>query len=198
MIYINGEDCAEVDLAGSHISIVSAYLGQPLDPSTDPYAVPDIPRDLVKQFIVAAIGAGKAPKGKRWPRMVLTTAADRGIDLACHTPDEVAKPVLKKHPVLEDLAGHFGFLGGRYGVAAERVIPLFIMGMEARVVTSAMLALKDGGIVALPVHDSLIVQAKAASIARAALTTAFKDLLGTEPRLSVKGPLGPHDAAWCA
>ena len=59
--------------------------------------------------------------------------------------------------MLADLPGRFEVLGRRHGVEPGRVLSLFLMGPEARALTAAMLALRARGVLALPVHDGLIV-----------------------------------------
>lgn len=48
-----------------------------------------------------------------------------------------------------------------------------------------MLDLKDQNIIALPLHDSLIVAHSALEATRKALTTAFRTVIGVTPRLKV-------------
>lgn len=65
------------------------------------------------------------------------------------------------------------------------------MGLEARALTAAMLMLKAAGVVALPVHDSLIVPQEAVSMAEQALMGCFRQQVGITPRLHIRlGAIG--------
>jgi len=88
--------------------------------------------------------------------------------------------------VLADLPSQFESLGRRYGPSAGSVLSLFLMALEARVLTTAMLGLKTQGVLALPIHDSLVVPQSAVRATKQALTAAFQESLGITPRLRVK------------
>lgn len=87
--------------------------------------------------------------------------------------------VLKRYPILADLPQRPSSLAIRFGVRrSEDVFALFIMGLEARAMTGAMINLKRLGVLALPAHDSLIVPQSTGSIAAEALTQTFQSQLG--------------------
>lgn len=114
----------------------------------------------------------------------METAQEKSaLDLSAFPVAEVGRSVLARYPVLENLPSRFEELGRRYGVDAERVLSLFLMGLEASALTAAMLTLKVAGVVALPVHDSLIVPQDAVPMAEQALMAAFQQQVGITPAL---------------
>ena len=108
---------------------------------------------------------------------------EKKLDLSAHHLPSVSQSVLERHPMLAGLPGRFGFLRNRYGVDLRRVLSLYLMGREASVITAAMLSLKAQGVLALPVHDSLVVPHRAVEAANHALTAAFREQLRVMPGL---------------
>jgi len=177
---VNGEPVAEVDVRASHLSILSALAGEPLDPERDPYDVPGVPREVAKQWVVATLGKGsavrKVPAGQ--------AAAFVGQDM-----EALARAMKARHPMLGDPAGVVPReLAERFG-DARRVLPHYLMGVEAVAMTDAMRVLREGsGVLALPVHDSLVVPAGAVQAARDALRGAFERAAGFSPMLVTTAP----------
>ena len=182
-ITIDGETVVEVDARASHLGIVHGLLGLPL-PEGDPYAVP-IPtghgtanREAVKAWIVATLGNG-AP-ATRWPRGKAKAAKRWG------RARDIGAAVLARHPFLakpwrvaESLAG----LGD-----PRRLLPHHLMGVEARALTDAMTALRGQGMLALPMHDGLIVPASAQGAAREALAAGYLRAAGVRVAVTVATP----------
>jgi hypothetical protein len=183
---IDSEAVAEVDLSASWMTCLYGYLNVPFDPGRDPYRLRTPGRQIVKTWITASLGKGQALTGGRWPRRVVERAVKEGIDLSAYKLSAVSRAILRRHPILADLPGRCAILAFRFRVARPQdVFALFLMGLEARAMTAAMMDLKKRGVLALPVHDSLIVQQGAVEMAKAALITAFQRQLGVAPRLKV-------------
>lgn len=181
-ITVNGEPVAELDIRASHLSLVYARAGSPLDPEADPYAIPGLPRWVIKAWITATLGDGIPPR--RWSRQSIQKAAKKGNDLSAYKLAVVGVEVLKVHPILSrvhevlapNLVGH--------GVAPERLVGLFLMGVEAKALTAAMAFLRQRrGILSLPMHDGLIVPGSAVKEARSALELAVWAHMRFEPFL---------------
>ena len=204
---IDGAPVAEVDVSASHMTCLYGLLKAPFDPDRDPYHLRDYKREVVKAWVTASLGKGQALSGRSWPAQAVEnalTSKRSPMDLReCSLPP-LSAAVLRRHPVMADLPGCFGYLAARYGVAKPQdVFGLFLMGVEARVMTAAMLDLKGRGVLALPVHDSLIVAREGVEAAKDALQSAFQGQLGVTPRLKVsgeggvaKGSLTPADPEW--
>ena len=186
---IDGESVAEVDLSASWLTCLYGYLNAPFDCRRDPYTLsaPGAPdRDIVKTWVITSLGKGEALTCGGWPAKAVKEALKDGIDLSGQKLTEVSAAVLRRHPVVADLPGRFASLAPQFGVERPQdVFAHFLMGLEARAMTAAMMNLMARGVLALPVHDSLIVTQSAVVLAKTALTAAFQSQLGVVPRLKV-------------
>jgi hypothetical protein len=175
---MNGEPVAEIDVKACHLSIVAALSGSPLSPDIDPYDVPGIPRPVVKRWLVATLGKGS-------PVVRVPDGAERVF--AEHHPKDVMAAVVAKHLMLMDPAALVPPALVEWHGDARRVLPHWLAGIEAEALTDAMRTLRDvHGVLALPMHDGLIVPCGAAAFARSALTGAFERLAGFTPGLEVQ------------
>jgi len=187
-ITIQGEATAEVDVSAAHLSIMLGLLGLPL-PDGDPYTFTGLPRSVVKKWITATLGNG-APVGARWPQRAL---ADQP-DLADFDPRAVGATIKERYQFLHN--------PGRAVVGAARLDELEhlgtpkrllthrLMGIEADALTSALSYLRQvRGVLALPVHDSLIVPASRGALARETIELAFRQRAGVAVRTKMDAPL---------
>lgn len=170
---IAGEAVAEVDLAASHLSIMLGLLGIAL-PAGDLYALDGIPRAVAKAWTTATLGNGKpirnwSDKAKAAVPAVLS-----------FRPKVVATAMQTRYAFLmgpaEAVVGPAGlheFLGS---ATPDVLLPHRLMAIEAQGITLAMQHLRSRGILAMPVHDSLIVPASAADATTRALHAAFATL----------------------
>lgn len=190
---INGEPVKEWDISSSHLTIAMMKLGLPVPATGDLYAVPGIPRAIVKLYVNASLGNGK-PIGK-WPSDAIEQYARAG------TPE---KPNKIKESILADGYKYTGKLGTDWPVRllTKKVLPHFpVLGLvkgaginwgvlqfeESRVVVDAVHELCTiHGVVALPVHDSIICPASAAFLAKDVLARHFEDKIGATPTLRCK------------
>jgi hypothetical protein len=204
-ITIDGLHVLEIDLSASWLTCLYGHLNEPFDARHDPYSCDGISRDIAKAWVVASLGKGAAIMGKTWPQKMRTDALKRGLDLSSTPPRAIASIVLMRHPILRDLPERFAHLAKRFGVERPQdVFAHFLMGLEAVTLTDAMLQLQRRGVIALPVHDSLVVPQGAVEITKAAMTTAFQRALGVTPRLKVVGnrpayppkEFTPEDPEW--
>lgn len=178
---IDGEPCVELDVRASYLTIIHGLAGVPLPPGGDPYAVvPGIPREVVKAWVSTRIGLGRAPS--QWSDETAEDLRDiHGIDVERFSVGTVR----------EGIVGAMPFLGrglpALLGVADQpRLCSHVLMGIEARALTRAMLALKEQGILGLPLHDALIVQECHAEAAREALEAGYLAEAGIVPVVRVK------------
>ncbi len=70
----------------------------------------------------------------------------------------------------------------------KRLLTFRLMGLEAEALTAAMRKMRGRGILALPLHDALIVPTSAAEGAKSALGDAYERVAGIRPQLTAKLP----------
>jgi hypothetical protein len=175
-IQINGEAVVEVDISASHLTLLHAVLGLEL-PDGDLYAIPGVSRSLAKGWINATISKGSPVK--RWsPDMREALGAE-----AAASPVTVGIAVLARYPFLGCLPQ--ALAGRPWAPAEDRLLSHRLMFIEASIITQAMEELKSCGVLALPMHDGLIVPAPAQDAARAAMMAAGWQNAGVELRLKV-------------
>lgn len=170
-ITIDGEAVAEVDLHAAHLSIMHGLLGLPL-PDGDLYDIAGLPRAVVKAWVTATLGKGTAVR--RWAK----GAADARPELAGADAGAVAAAIIARYPFLERPGAAVTGPAGLDDMAAHgtpaRLLTHRLMALEAAGITSAMQFLHVArGVLALPVHDSLIVPVHAVAITQEALGHAF-------------------------
>lgn len=192
-ITIGGEPVVEIDIRASHYTLLCGLSGHPFDPeAADPYHVEGVPRNLVKNIVVQAIGRGdlnattwsdkaradyaKAHPGKTLAQAVSFRSAKSAVCVAMQALVYAGAPGRTVH----DLNYH-----------------------EAEIMMRAMATLRAGGWGSLPVHDCLIVPVSAEDAGKAAIKSAFTSYIaevrgcGTDviPALTVERPetVSNHD-----
>lgn len=183
-ITINGETTAEVDIQAAHLSVMHGLLGLEL-PDDDPYAVAGLPRAVVKAWVTATLGKGSPVR--RWA----SGAVDGTPELAGVDAAAVGSAVIARYPFLAAPAKAVGTVAGLDGLnhlgAPERLLTHRLMALEAAGLTAAMHFLRlDRAVLALPVHDSLIVPVRAVRVTREALALAFSAQAGVSVRTKVE------------
>ncbi len=143
--------------------------GQEL-PSGDPYALGGIPRAVMKHLVVVTAGNGTLPS--RWP-------ADTPPEITETLIEDAAAALLAAYPFMAEPWRLIPSDGDPK--RARRLFVHSLMGIEARAITFAMLLLQREGILALPVHDELLVRADAAEAGRAMLTRGYRTVAKIEP-----------------
>ncbi len=156
--------------------ILHGLLGLPA-PDGDPYEIKGLPRDVAKGWVTATIGKGSPVK--QW--------AEKTTDLypACkqHNAVEVGRTVMARYPFLRDPCA---VLSPRADDADPKlVLPLHMMNVEATILTEAMRRLRRREILALPMHDGLIVPESAVPLAMEALWAAGAEIGKVKLRLKV-------------
>lgn len=168
-IRVEGEPVVEIDLRASTLSIFLALSGAE-EPQGDAYDIPGgFPRGVIKQWVVQTIGNGKPHQ--KWPSGV-------DADVRRHPISAVSARVRAHYPRLAAL--HI-VVPPDLGTVAERakLAGHYLMGVEAAAMTAAMMDLRARhDVVGLPVHDSLIVPARAEAVAVEALREAFGGIGG--------------------
>lgn len=186
LIGIDGEAVAEVDVRASHLTIMHGLLGLPLPPNEDLYAPVAFPRDVVKAWITGTLGKG-TPVVKWSKDHIRDTPAVLDFDAK-----EVGAAVLLHYPFLKApgtaVAGAAGLTALAHIDTPAALLTHRLMAIEVAALTSAMDTLRAAGVLALPMHDALLVGSSHAAAAGAALRDAFEVHAGIIARVKVEAP----------
>lgn len=177
LMMINDEAVQELDIKSSQPTILYGLTGTPL-PSGDIYNIAGIPRVVVKSLVTAMIGQGRTtlsswPKGAK-AQLRETLGINEHMARKRYPLRVVVDAIVAKIPPLS-------LLDPKVMHWAE------LHYIESRVILTAMQRLQvDYSILALPVHDSLIVPVSGAERAEQVLKECFYDIVGIEPRIERK------------
>lgn len=173
--YLRIEGAPVVSLDFAQMSVRTAYALVRIEPPDgDLYELPGVSgdREGVKLVFNALLASTKMlsrmPQGAR-------------PHFAKHeTVHSVVAGISRRHPALVPFF--------RKGQAHA------LMNLESQIIVEALLRLKDRGVVALPVHDCILVADHRMEVAKRALEEASKDVLGQQLRVEVEGspPSGLH------
>lgn len=187
-ITINGEPVAEADVKASHLSIMHGLLRLPL-PEGDLYTFPEIPRAVVKAWITATLGKGSHVR--KWSRKALK----RDPELNNHKPRQVGRAICDRYPFLAQPAQAVSAAAGldrlKHIGPPEKLLTHRLMAIEASALTGAMGYLRGRGVLALPVHDSLIVPRSATRLVGGALDGAFNYFAKVRIKWTLEPPPSP-------
>lgn len=173
-ITLNGSRTVEIDISGSHLTIVHALCGKPLAVG-DPYAGIGYDRDIVKMWVAQTLGHDRfhtkwsPTNSKRYRKdnPGRTLGKDYPIK-AIHEAVCAAVPLLNEWPNIPIWWGELQYIES-----------------EALLNTITKLAF-DCNIPALPVHDSIIVAVEHQEIAATVFTECFQARIGCQPTLKRK------------
>jgi len=157
---IDGEPVVELDVHASSLTILHGLAGVPLPDRADLYALPGINRDTGKTWLKQYLGSGGVTP-VRWARDEDPTQFD-GLK-----PTHARTALLEAYPFLDDPSALLGV-----PTRPELTWHAFA-AIEARAVLGAVFRLQAEGILALPLHDGIIVQQRHAERAREALEAAY-------------------------
>lgn len=163
---IEGAPVVSLDFAQMSVRTTYAMAGiEP--PDGDLYELPDVQgsREGVKMVLNALLASDRLPT--RFPRGSRPHFAKR------EKIHSVLAGIRKRHPAL------IPFFGKAQALA--------LMNLESQVIVAALLQLKDRGVVALPVHDCILVGEHRLAIAQKTLEQASSDVLGQYLRVEVEG-----------
>jgi len=174
LITINGKATIELDIKASYLTILHALADIPLPNHPDPYIIPGFPRPVIKSFVTMTLGYDKFHAD--WSDATVKTFAKKndGADLRQYAFRDVKAAVLRELPLLQN-----------WPESKVRWGDLQFIESEAVIEAVHTLAVKHG-VVALPVHDSIIVPASAQALATSLLSTSFMKHVGAKPTLEAK------------
>ncbi len=178
MMTINGEPVVEIDIRASYLTIFLSMHGIQLDPTKDPYELQGFGeehRTAVKSWFTGTFGNTKPIR--RWPPDMVKDEPT----LSQYRVAPITEAVMAKYPALATWGQP---LNGRILSWAD------LMFLESDVMVGAMLNLMHiHDTPSLSVHDSLIVPASKAEIAKEAITMSFHAKQRVEPLLKINQPI---------
>jgi len=159
-IKINKEAVVELDINASYLRILHGLRGFPLPQSKDIYAIEGIDRALVKAWVSSTLGHTSFHRS--WSPGVFAEFKKAGVIIGKNMSYPGLKPqVLAHFPVLNDWPD----CGIRWSS---------LMYEESEAMMAAIESLRSMGVVALPVHDSLIVPKSKGLLAERVMRETFE------------------------
>lgn len=155
-ITINGQITCEWDFSNMQIAMLYAREGMPLD--TDAYSIDGMPpgyRKLVKKIMLQLLNANEGQQLRAPPENELPDG---------WSFQDIQRTLIHKH---EPIARFF-----RTGIG------LTLQKEDADIALKIMTQLQDQGILALPIHDSFIVETVYEDALRAAMHEAYEEHTG--------------------
>jgi hypothetical protein len=181
---IDGEPVAEIDITASHLTLLCAVarmldggaftendpydLGQTQE---DPYAIQGIPRNVVKQWVVAY--SSELKPLTRWSPESRKRLAEEGIDTGNYKVREVGQAITSRYPFIKTLTS----ASANWGYFQRREADALIMAIRR--------LNQEHDQPAYPVHDSLIVKRSAVTLASRIMQESFTRGIGITPRFKV-------------
>jgi hypothetical protein len=173
-VTIDSEQTCELDIQACQLTLIYGITDTPMDQTRDPYDIPGLSRVVVKKLVNMAIGKGDQPT--QWPKGFRRELVDDGeAPLPAKMTCKVAwLMVLKVHPILAELK-------------SRRLDWARLQYSESRVLMATLVELMDAHeIVALPVHDCIIVTASKKDLGMEVFKRHFKQVCGLTPVITVK------------
>lgn len=169
-ISIQGEPVVSLDIGQCAINIAYAEMGA-VPPKGDLYSVPGLEdcREGVKALLNAQLHRPK--EMARFPRKTRKLFPKR------YKVGDVVDPILRHHAAILPLL-HNGF--GMKG--------FFI---ESQILMRSLLELMNRGVVALPIHDCVVVALPDAAVAREVMKESFREVTGALVDVEIDGTCAP-------
>ncbi|MBB4085104.1 hypothetical protein [Sphingomonas carotinifaciens] len=167
---INKERVAEIDISACFATILHSIKKLPIPNRSDLYGGVDVPRAIMKDYVNAALGAGRFPS--RWTK---EHKEKHGFDLQKRFPINIIKEkAVNILPILDCWGeGEISWADLHY--------------LESSIIVDAISSLmKDHGIPCYPVHDSIIIPESKTELAKQCLYNSFVKFTGVEPTLKIK------------
>jgi hypothetical protein len=170
---IDGEPVAELDVHASWLTLAHGLAGVPLPDKQDLFDFPGLMRDAVKLWHNAFINNGAKNLGN-WP-------SGTPQDIRSQSRKEIRSALLGAYPFLGDVRALLSVPEDQPKLCGE-----VLTAMEARAVLGATFELMEHGILALPVHDSLVVQARNIDIVRETMARHYRETAKIVPIIRVR------------
>lgn len=169
LIMINGHKTVEVDISACFLTLLHFLLGRPFSSTVDPYAGPNLPRDIVKAWVNLTIGHSNYHK--RWPKETISKLEEKGhMDVSKRYPIKAIRKAILPH----------------LPIVAEWVESSFswadLFRVESQIILDATQRLAEQyDIPAMPMHDALRVPVHASSVVAKVIKEEFFKQTGMIP-----------------
>lgn len=167
-ILINNNSVKEIDIKACHLSIFCSCINSKL-PSNDPYNIKGVHKDIVKAWV--NISLTNSSYCKRWPTKTRRKLIKLGHNMKKFTANKVLEIILPQIPVLKFLEG-------------KEISWKVLQYSESELIFRTIYQLYKRNIVALPVHDSLIVEMSNYDESKKLLSETFYKMFGIKPILN--------------
>lgn len=183
LIMIDGYSTKEIDFKAMHLNMLYAWAGIKID--RDPYTIEGLERGLVKALVLRFVNSDNLSAFKR----AVTRSANPEFKYKMNCPIERAKVAPEAREsfiegVPDGMTGDdaHGYLASAYADISEYIaqenIGLRLQNTDSRIMDVILVELCERGIVALPIHDSIIVKENDVSIAMEIMKKSYKDIMG--------------------
>lgn len=174
LLTLNGEQVIELDFNGMNPRLLYGLAGAtlPSELEADPYAIPGFERSRagIKKMFSAMLFGANLPAWTIFPEEI---EANKGAffhpEEQCRGQDAIEAIRTAHHPVKH-------LFGTRIGHRLQN--------MESNILVSILLELQGLNIPALPVHDCVIVPRSQKEQVKAVMARVFKEITGTDGRVS--------------
>lgn len=183
LITIDGYPTKEVDFKAMHLNMLYAWAGIKLE--QDPYVIEGLERDVVKALVLRFVNSENLGGFKS----AVTKSAKPEFKHKMDCPIERAKihPDSRKsfiEGLPDGITGEeaHGYLASAYADIREYIaqenIGLRLQNTDSRIMDVILVELCERGIVALPIHDSVIVKENDVPTAMEVMKKSYKDIMG--------------------
>lgn len=163
---IDGNEVVELDYGELHLRML--YADEQIDLEGDAYAIDGVERKVMKITALVALNAESHVSA----RDCLQYEMNKGRLPKTHKPAELLEIFARAHP--------------RLGKYLGRGVGLSLQNRDSELVRRVLQDMTELGVLALPVHDSLIVPEQHEGALLASMRAAYVDCLGVEPKIAVK------------
>jgi len=167
---IEGERIAEVDYKAMNPMLAYHHV-RAVPPEGDPYELPGFPKDRETRAAIKELMNAQffRPLSNRYPKEFDRPAFKKKWKFS-----QVVEAILARHPLLR-------------GVLSSGVIGHTLQFWESQLLIRVLKRCKQVNIVALPLHDSVIVRASASREVREIMETEFEKFAGFPIGVTIEG-----------
>ncbi len=178
-IKINGQETVELDYSAMHLNML--YHREGLLYASDPYDLPGIPRDLVKEPALTMINAKDRVSAKK--AIIQHLLADENHDGRTYRKTDHKRQVVElTRQIMDALEEKHSAIGDLFFSG----MGLKLQKQDSEIMKSTLEKLMGMGLTCLPVHDSIICQAEVQDIVKKVMMNEYRNHMGFNPVIKAK------------